>query len=297
MAEIGWYRLVYGGFIVISMLLIFGYDISGVSSPYIDWAKSMWFFTVGLYIFSWAVFFFTKGISKDGSGMSIMPFGDYDPDTYPVQGWLGYNGAVVVALISGLILASFFGYTTMSTQEPWLPVPQVLLPQGLQVPEFGAYELFTGANRFSEAIANSVVPTFVENPALIFSLMLLTWIPIRLLLQLLGMSHYWANMFGILGFIIIGAFMFPFGYHIFSYQGSEVAYWRAFFFVLLNAIPVALTGIPIPMDLSHFTNNFMATYFAIVGFGMVLLTTTVAIPQQFIAKAKFIYTKNRFNSE
>lgn len=276
-----YFRFFYLGFLIISTLMMVGFSLSPNATYAVQFYSSWLWAPWALFLVSWVILLASGG---PGKGISVMPFGDHDEDSYPLQRKFGYNGAFVISIVIGLLLAAFFGISVYTTKQVWIPVPRMFAP-GLQVPEFGAQALFSGSNAAARGLADSVPATAVENSVLIYSLMFFGTV-IRYFFQALGIPPRTAALIGLGAWILIASISFPFIFHVFSYQSIEPAYWRAFLFVMMCGIPTALTGFPVFL-FPHLANNFVASYFSIVGFGAVVPPFLLAaIPIIIIIKNK-----------
>jgi hypothetical protein len=267
----GWYFFVQLGFLLVSTMTLVFLTLSPASTASVNFYVKWEFLPWVLFGVAFFVLFATGG---PGKGVSIMPLGLYDPDTFPLQRFLGYNGAFAVALVGGLILGGFFYWTVVTSHEVWIPVPRLLVGttggnQVFQSLSTDTREFFSGRDPTGVAMSNSLPPTFIENPLFVYSLMILIWLPVRYVVGMF-IGDELGNYVGLVSWIIGASILFPFIAHAWSYQESEPAYIKAFVFVLFNSVLVGLTGFPIPMDISHFANNWGASYYSIVGMGMVI---------------------------
>ena len=65
--------------------------------------------------------------------------------------------------------------------------------------------VFSGSNPSAKAFLTGWVPTFFENPVLIYTFVLLVWISLRYFLQAIGVPENMANWTGMIAFIIVTA--------------------------------------------------------------------------------------------
>lgn len=247
------------GFYVIFLLILIGVSLGSEST--VGSYYKQWYGIPFLFLTLEIVMLFVTG--GPGIGTSIFPMGSFDEDTYPLQKAFGYEGAFVIATVWGILLAAMFWNLVTSTGQSIIPVPH-LLTEGFQVVGDFTVDFFSGRNAFGNAVVDSVVPTAVENSMLIMSFMLITWLPVRFGLRLLGVPDPIANIAGMISWIAVATLMFPFVYHAWSYQHVDVAYSKAAFFVVMTTIPTALTGFPIPLDLGHLGHNFPVSYYQLI---------------------------------
>jgi hypothetical protein len=263
-----WYLYVGLAFLIVVGVQLRAYALSPFAGSAVTWYSGSWSIAIGLFIVSWIVYTLTKPVN--GEGISIMPMGHFSPSTYPVQRLFGYTGSAVIALIAGLGIAGLLSYFIINLNVTFVPVIQLLTP-GFQAPLGIASFLFSTTNSVSLGLANSLPATFIENPLFMMALMPVTWLPARFILKQIGVPSDFANWIGLATWVVVASFAFPFIFHFFSFQNVEVAYMRAFIFASLTATATGLTGFPIPMDIAHFTNNFVAILFKITQFGVVMV--------------------------
>lgn len=197
-------------------------------------------------------------------GIATIPFGDYDPDTYPLQAIFGYDGAFIVAVIFAIILWGWAANVATVDHQIVLPIQQMYASKipamtgTFQAFSTTAYQISGGMNAQAFAIAHALPATVVENPLLIGVWAFFLWIGVRGLLdKIFGVPTPIANLVGMVAWILITPTLFSFMYHASgAYGGNELAYARASDFALYSMIPVALTGFPLPMDAAHFSNNY-----------------------------------------
>lgn len=278
-----WYRFVFLAGLLVATMITIGVNLSPYATGYAAFVGQQMYIPWLMVALEWIIHYST--------GISIFPFGSRDEDTYLLQKFLGYDRAVLVALIGGTCLAAFFSWTIInyeifSTQPfTWMPVSNMLAPTtGFQTIPNLAVDFFNGADPFWRAFIDGFVPTFFENPLLIYSTVFLIWICPRYILKFLGVPDVAANLFGMMIWLIFSGVIFSYAYHSFVYQGVEAAYYRAYLFVLMNGVLVGLTGIPFPMDASHFFNNFFGSYFGIVSWGIVLAVMPLLMRSETVKK-------------
>ena len=269
----------------LALLIIVGvqlraYALSPFAGNAVAWYSGSWSIAMGLYIVSWVIYGLTKPVN--GEGVSIMPMGHYAPSTYPLQRIFGYTGSAIASVIIGLGIAGVLTFFILNLNVTFIPVIQLMSP-GFQAPLGIATFFFSTTSSVSLGLANSLPATFIENPLFIMALMPITWLPARFLLTQAGVPRNFANWIGLAVWVAVASFAFPFIFHYFSFQNVEVAYWRAFIFTSMTATVTGLTGFPIPMDIAHFVNNFVATVFQVIQFGVVIvvppLLATVLLPK------------------
>lgn len=241
--------------------------LSPAATEYADFYASKYWMPLAIGAVEILVLFVTGGPEK---GISIFPVGSFDPDTYPLQRFIGYYGALAVAIGAGIVLAIFWYTVVSATSESFLPVPKLLV-EGLQAFSSNTRDYLSGTNANANAIVSSVFPTFFENPTFLYSTMLLTWVPIMVFLRYaLNIPPLIASGVGMIVWVLSSGVLFAFLAHAFVYEDIEPAYNKAFIFVATCAIPTGLTGFPIPCDMAHLANNYAASLFSVVGVGSVI---------------------------
>lgn len=263
-AESSWFSWVWLGYLGIGLFIILMLAISPFSTAYVAFFLSrFWWVPFVIFGLAWGVHALT--------GVSIMPLGHADDDTYPLQRILGYNGALMVSIIIGFALAIFFGSLVASTQQLFYPVNPVFVTTAQQqVVGDWTYSFFSGATALSQGVASALPASILEDTVAVF-LSMLIWLFARYVVgKSIGMSDMTANILGMVAFIIAYPIIFGLSMHVFAYQAVEVAFWRAFSFAFICAIPVALTGFILPIAMAHFANNYVASTMNLIGYGVVI---------------------------
>lgn len=258
--EFGWWSIPYIAYLILGIIIILLLSLSPYVTRNINLYNS--FKWIPLLMFASAIGFqiLTGG---PGKGIAIFPVGLNDPDTYPLQR-VSYNFALAVALIVSILLGIFF-YTSVSvTHEVWVPVPRMLV-RGMSVSEIptNTRTFFSGRNEFGNAIADSFAPTYIENPLLLYSPMIL-WVIVRLILRFMGTPDELANSIGMITYILIVTITFPYVFHAWAYESAQPKYIKAATFAFSCSVPTALTGFPV-CDLPHFMHNWGASTFKTIG--------------------------------
>lgn len=224
---------------------------------------------------------------------SFFPIGQHDEERYPLQAAFGYNGAFIIALVMGVVLFIGFYNIVSTTKQVFIPVPQILVP-GLQTVSRNTRDFFSGHDVTGNALSNSLLPTFYENPVYMYLPMMITWLVVYYILTTIGFEKFFANIISALLAVIVAGILFALVAHAFSYQDNQPAYQKAMIFVTTCALPTAASGFPIPCDAAHIANNWAATTFSVFKY------ISVIAPVYFIGFIAFpqnrIWLKNIFTS-
>jgi len=286
----GWFVAVYGILLIFSLIILPSIlSLSPAQTEFVNFYKnsaSQPFILFGLTIL---IYFITK--------RSIFPIGQHDPERYPAQ-MLGYNTSLIISLVVGILLFAFFYSVVSTTKEVFIPVPQLLVPglsvEGqrldsskgivLQIASFSR-NFFSGQNPIGNAVSNSFMPTFYENPMYMYLPMMIIWLSADFILSIVGVPKLPSNLIGMILGVLASGLMFAIIAHSQAYQDYEPAYTKAIVFVSSCALPTALTGFPLPCDLAHISNNWAASFFSVVRF--------VSVIAPIYAILFFIVPKNR----
>lgn len=195
------------------------------------------------------------------TGISIMPIGNHDPDTYPFQAWFGYEGAFKLAVLMGIVTMFFFGISVGTSGQAYLPVQPIFATTITSAPDSNLiFSIWSGGNKMFRGAIDALAATSVENYLFLFPIMMLVWISVRYLLQgAFRIPSPIANLIGMVLGVCISSLMFANFFHAVAYQGITPAYDRITFFAFFVLIQAALTGFPFGADLGHFANNFAAS--------------------------------------
>lgn len=271
----GWFRWVYLGMLIFTTILVGMWSISGNTTPAFEWYKSFLVVPWALFIVSW--------ITELLINKPIMPLGDIDPETFPLQRILGYNGAFIASLVSGLGLFYFFRSLVITQQQAFIPAYRMFRTT-LQTKPGTLLSVLSGGSAKARAFGDGLLPSMIENPYFIYIEAMALFFLIRFIFLLSGFlpelyATISAGIFAAFGSAII----FPKVFHIFAYGEVAPAYWRAFFIVFLCMIPVMLTGFPIPMFLGHFANNYYASLESLIVVGALIIPAFIVLNRNQIA--------------
>lgn len=189
----------------------------------------------------------------------FIPAGQYDPETFPLQKFLGYSNAALVSLVLGVAYFFLFGLTVTLRAQTYLPVPQLFVT-AVDGGGFSAFSLLSGSNPIARAFFESFLVSWVEDFLILLPSMGLVWVVMRFLLTIFAkIPPRISNYLGMaLGVMFAAHIVFP-NLHVIAYQGVEPAYQRATLFAYLTLIPAALTGFPLTVNLAHLGNNMFAS--------------------------------------
>jgi len=293
-ARESWFSWIWLAYLGVALFIVLMLSVSPYTTAYVNFFLAQWYWVPFVIFFgAWAIHTIT--------GISIIPLGHHDPDTYPGQAILGYKGALIASLLCALALGAFFSFDVITTRQVYVPVSPVFITGVSQHQIIGdwTFAFFSGQNSVAQGLANSIPAQVLEDTIMIF-LGALIWLFLRYPIGrgLLQLDDKWANILGLIAFVIAYPIMFGFMIHVFAYGAVEVAYWRAFTFAIFCAIPIAIFGFPLPVMFSHLGNNFFATTMAVIGYG-ILIPPLIVITNKKYRKMLLTYlseSRLRFNS-
>ena len=265
-------NLIWIGWVGVATIFVLLLAISPVKTAYVE------FFLANFFWLPFAVI----GISymvKRTTDISTFPMGDEDTDTYPLQKYLGYNAAIAIAIVGGILFSAYIAGEVISTQELFLPVNPIFVTgvRSAQVFAEDVASIFTGTGGFFSGLAAAIPASTLEDSIAVFGAMLLS-LGVRFGAEtLIGLDRQHSWPVGFVSFVLIYPFMFSFVFHAFAYGAVDAAFNRVFIFGLIGGSLTMATGFIFPIVAGHITNNFLAATLNIIGKGQLVVEQMIPI--------------------